>query len=112
MGDTATLRGELVNAFKEADEDGTFEVKATAGDTQLEGEDLDKRIVDFRMVVMVPVYFNDPQRQTTKEMGCIAGLNVLQIINKPTMAVTAYGLDMKGRRRTKRTGIRYGRQHF
>jgi L1 cell adhesion molecule like protein len=47
-------------------------------------------------VVTVPAYFNDSQRQATKDAGVIAGLNVLRIINEPTAAAIAYGLDKKG----------------
>ncbi len=47
-------------------------------------------------VVTVPAYFNDAQRQATKDAGKIAGLNVLRIINEPTAAALAYGLDKKG----------------
>ena len=47
-------------------------------------------------VVTVPAYFNDSQRQATKDAGTIAGLNVLRIINEPTAAALAYGLDKKG----------------
>jgi len=47
-------------------------------------------------VVTVPAYFNDAQRQATKDAGAIAGLNVLRIINEPTAAAIAYGLDNKG----------------
>ena len=47
-------------------------------------------------VVTVPAYFNDGQRQATKDAGAIAGLNVLRIINEPTAAAIAYGLDKKG----------------
>ena len=46
-------------------------------------------------VVTVPAYFNDQQRQATKDAGTIAGLNVLRIINEPTAAAIAYGLDKK-----------------
>src|SRR5260221_11222886 len=46
-------------------------------------------------VVTVPAYFNDAQRQATKDAGRIAGLNVLRIINEPTAASLAYGLDKK-----------------
>ncbi|CAI0420939.1 unnamed protein product [Linum tenue] len=49
-------------------------------------------------VVTVPAYFNDSQRQATKDAGSIAGLNVLRIINEPTAAAIAYGLDKKGSR--------------
>ncbi|XP_030051018.1 heat shock 70 kDa protein-like [Microcaecilia unicolor] len=48
-------------------------------------------------VVTVPAYFNDSQRQATKDAGAIAGLNVLRIINEPTAAAIAYGLDKSGR---------------
>ncbi|XP_021754601.1 heat shock 70 kDa protein 18-like [Chenopodium quinoa] len=47
-------------------------------------------------VVTVPAYFNDAQRQTTKDAGVIAGLNVMRIINEPTAATIAYGLNRKG----------------
>ena len=47
-------------------------------------------------VITVPAYFNDSQRQSTKDAGTIAGLNVLRIINEPTAAAIAYGLDKKG----------------
>jgi len=46
-------------------------------------------------VVTVPAYFNDAQRQATKDAGTIAGLNVVRIINEPTAAAIAYGLDKK-----------------
>ena len=46
-------------------------------------------------VVTVPAYFNDSQRQATKDAGVISGLNVLRIINEPTAAAIAYGLDKK-----------------
>ena len=48
-------------------------------------------------VVTVPAYFNDAQRQATKDAGTIAGLNVLRIINEPTAAAIAYGLDKKSK---------------
>ena len=44
-------------------------------------------------VITVPAYFNDAERQATKEAGEIAGLNVLRIVNEPTAAALAYGLD-------------------
>ncbi|XP_046604685.1 heat shock 70 kDa protein cognate 4-like [Neodiprion virginianus] len=47
-------------------------------------------------VITVPAYFNDSQRQATKDSGAISGLNVLRIINEPTAAAIAYGLDKKG----------------
>ena len=46
-------------------------------------------------VVTVPAYFNDAQRQATKDAGTIAGLNVMRIINEPTAAAIAYGIDKK-----------------
>src|SRR5450631_3921606 len=48
-----------------------------------------------RAVITVPAYFNDSQRQATKDAGQIAGLEVLRIINEPTAAALAYGLDRK-----------------
>jgi heat shock protein 1/8 len=54
---------------------------------------LGKTVTDA--VVTVPAYFNDSQRQATKDAGVIAGLNVLRIINEPTAAAIAYGLDKK-----------------
>jgi heat shock protein 1/8 len=54
---------------------------------------LGKTVTDA--VVTVPAYFNDSQRQATKDAGTIAGLNVLRIINEPTAAAIAYGLDKK-----------------
>ncbi|KDN34097.1 hypothetical protein RSAG8_12814, partial [Rhizoctonia solani AG-8 WAC10335] len=47
-------------------------------------------------IVTVPAYFNDAQRQATKDAGTIAGLTVLRIVNEPTAATIAYGLDKKG----------------
>lgn len=48
-------------------------------------------------VVTVPAYFNDSQRQATKDAGSISGMNVMRIINEPTAAAIAYGLDKKGK---------------
>ena len=53
------------------------------------GETVDKA------VITVPAYFNDAQRQATKDAGKIAGLEVLRIINEPTAAALSYGLDKK-----------------
>jgi len=55
---------------------------------------LGEKITDA--VITVPAYFNDAQRQATQDAGKIAGLNVLRIINEPTAAALAYGLDKKG----------------
>ncbi|EMD46284.1 heat shock protein, putative, partial [Entamoeba histolytica KU27] len=46
-------------------------------------------------VITCPAYFNDSQRQATKDAGTIAGMNVMRIINEPTAAAIAYGLDKK-----------------
>jgi len=54
---------------------------------------LGKKVVDA--VITVPAYFNDSQRQATKDAGIIAGLNVARVINEPTAAAIAYGLDKK-----------------
>ena len=61
-------------------------------------------------VITVPAYFNDSQRQATKDAGKIAGLEVLRIINEPTAAALAYGLDKKGEERDRR--LRPGRRHL
>jgi len=55
---------------------------------------LGKQVKDA--VITVPAYFNDSQRQATKDAGLISGMNVLRIINEPTAAAIAYGLDKKG----------------
>lgn len=56
---------------------------------------LGERVVNA--VVTVPAYFNDAQRQATKDAGTIAGLNVMRVVNEPTAAALAYGLDRKGK---------------
>src|SRR5207237_7087409 len=48
-----------------------------------------------KAVITVPAYFNDSQRQATKDAGKIAGLEVMRIVNEPTAAALAYGLDKK-----------------
>jgi molecular chaperone DnaK len=58
------------------------------------GKFLGERVTEA--VITVPAYFNDAQRQATKDAGKIAGLEVLRIINEPTAAALAYGLDKKG----------------
>src|SRR5918998_4104648 len=58
------------------------------------GKFLGERVTEA--VITVPAYFNDSQRQATKDAGQIAGLEVLRIINEPTAAALAYGLDKKG----------------
>lgn len=58
---------------------------------------LGKKVVNA--VVTVPAYFNDNQRQATKDAGTIAGLNVVRVVNEPTAAAIAYGLDRVGEER-------------
>ncbi|GGP00656.1 molecular chaperone DnaK [Wenjunlia tyrosinilytica] len=58
------------------------------------GKSLGEKVTEA--VITVPAYFNDAQRQATKDAGRIAGLEVLRIINEPTAAALAYGLDKKG----------------
>ena len=60
---------------------------------------LGKAVTDA--VVTVPAYFNDAQRQATKDAGVIAGLNVLRVINEPTAAAMAYGLQKKNEKGSK-----------
>ncbi len=55
-----------------------------------------------KAVITVPAYFNDAQRQATKDAGKIAGLEVLRIINEPTAAALAYGLDKKDGKHDRR----------
>src|SRR3954466_15795085 len=56
-------------------------------------------------VITVPAYFNDGQRQATKDAGRIAGLNVLRIINEPTAAALAYGLDKQKEGRSEKVAV-------
>ncbi|KAK4424632.1 Heat shock protein BIP1 [Sesamum alatum] len=74
--------------YQVVDRDGKPYVQETAESY------LGKKIHDA--VVTVPAYFNDAQRQATKDAGAIAGLNVVRIINEPTAAAIAYGLDKEG----------------
>ncbi len=60
-------------------------------------------------VITVPAYFNDSQRQATKDAGTIAGLEVKRIINEPTAAALAYGIDK--RRRPEDHGLRPRRRY-
>ncbi len=62
-------------------------------------------------VITVPAYFNDAQRQATKDAGKIAGLEVLRIINEPTAAALAYGLDKTDKVQDHR-GLRPRRRHL
>ena len=61
-------------------------------------------------IITVPAYFNDPQRQATKDAGLIAGLKVSRIINEPTAAALAYGL--KNAQGPVRRRLRPGRRHL
>ena len=61
-------------------------------------------------VITVPAYFNDAQRQATKDAGKIAGLDVKRIINEPTAAALAYGVDKEDR--SEDHGLRPGRRHL
>jgi molecular chaperone DnaK len=61
-------------------------------------------------VITVPAYFNDAQRQATKEAGQIAGLEVMRIVNEPTAAALAYGLDKK--KEELIAGLRLRRRHL
>src|SRR5262245_30462071 len=56
-------------------------------------------------VITVPAYFNDSQRQATKDAGRIAGLEVKRIINEPTAAALAFGLDKKGERKDRKIAV-------
>ena len=71
------------------------------------GKFLGERVTEA--VITVPAYFNDAQRKATKDAGRIAGLEVLRIINEPTAAALAYGLDKKEPR--DRAGLRPRRRH-
>lgn len=66
---------------------------------------------DRHAMITVPAYFNDSQRQTTKDVDTIAALNVLKIINKPTAAAIAYGFDKKSRGE-RNSDLRSRRQYF
>ena len=63
-------------------------------------------------VVTVPAYFNDAQRQATKDAGVIAGLNVIRVLNEPTAAALAYGLDKAVRGEKTRPHLRSGWRHI
>src|SRR5271163_1770563 len=60
-----------------------------------------------KAVITVPAYFNDNQRQATKDAGAISGMNVLRIINEPTAAAIAYGLGQKGNMRGEKNVLIY-----
>jgi len=97
--------------FKIVDKGGkpVIEVKVKGADKQLPPEEVSSMVLTKmketaenylgkevkHAVITVPAYFNDAQRQATKDAGIISGLNVLRIINEPTAAAIAYGLDKK-----------------
>ena len=64
----------------------------------------------FGAVITVPAYFDERQRQATKDAAQLAGLNVLRLINEPTAAAIAYGLDNASRGPLR--GLRPGRRHL
>ena len=92
------------------DGNGNVKIDCPAGGKQFAAEEISalvlRKLVDDaakflndsvdKAVVTVPAYFNDSQRQATKDAGRIAGIDVLRIINEPTAASLAYGLDKKG----------------
>lgn len=63
-------------------------------------------------VITVPAYFDDSQRQATKDAGKIAGLNVLRIINEPTAAALSYGLDKRKKKRSQSTTLAEARSIY
>merc|ERR1719316_1361594 len=91
------------------DEKGNIKLKSTSANKQFAPEEISsqvlRKLVDDsqkfsgdevrKAVITVPAYFNDSQRQATKDAGKIAGLDVLRIINEPTAASLAYGIDKK-----------------
>ncbi|KAJ0044666.1 hypothetical protein Pint_06292 [Pistacia integerrima] len=112
FSDESVQRDMKLWPFKVVDRDGgkpTIVIKSKGEEKQLAPELVSSMILskmrqiaeDFHgstvknAVITVPAYFNDSQRQATKDAGEIAGLNVLKIINEPTAAAIAYGLDKK-----------------
>merc|ERR1719316_1941374 len=91
------------------DEKGNIKLKSTSANKQFAPEEISsqvlRKLVDDsqkfsgdevkQAVITVPAYFNDSQRQATKDAGTIAGIEVLRIINEPTAASLAYGFDSK-----------------
>jgi molecular chaperone DnaK len=90
-GDGGVARFE-VNGKQYAPEEISAQVLRKLADDA--GKSLGEKVTEA--VITVPAYFNDAQRQATKDAGKIAGLEVLRIINEPTAAALAYGLDKKG----------------
>jgi molecular chaperone DnaK len=97
------------------EDDGRGGVKVKTGNGEFSPQEISARVLqkmkqtaeDYlgekvgRAVITVPAYFNDEQRQATKDAGRIAGLEVERIINEPTAAALAYGLDKKGKKNEK-----------
>ena len=95
------------NTYNDLEEDGKVKIKTLEGNftpqeisarilqkmKQTAEEYLGETVTDA--IITVPAYFNDSQRQSTKDAGRIAGLNVLRIINEPTAAALAYGMEKK-----------------
>ncbi|MCI0421536.1 MAG: Hsp70 family protein, partial [Acidobacteria bacterium] len=84
------VRFEIMGKQQAPEEISAQVLRKLAGDA---AKYLGEKVTDA--VITVPAYFNDAQRQATKDAGKIAGLNVLRIINEPTAASLAYGLDKK-----------------
>src|SRR3982075_807570 len=89
-GPNDAVRVDIDGKLYSPEEIASFILRKLADDA---GRFLGEKIRDA--VITVPAYFNDAQRQATKDAGQIAGLNVLRIINEPTAAALAYGLDKK-----------------
>jgi molecular chaperone DnaK len=90
-GDNDAVRFEIRGKLYSPEEISALILRKLAEDA---GKYLGERVTEA--VITVPAYFNDAQRQATKDAGQIAGLEVLRIINEPTAAALAYGLDKKG----------------
>ncbi|HKX27966.1 MAG TPA: molecular chaperone DnaK [Blastocatellia bacterium] len=89
-GPNDAVRFEVLGKLVSPEEVSAQVLRKLAGDA---AKYLGEKVADA--VITVPAYFNDAQRQATKDAGTIAGLNVLRIINEPTAAALAYGLDKK-----------------
>src|SRR4030081_333487 len=89
-GPNDAVRVDIDGKLYSPEEISSFILRKLADDA---GRFLGEKVKDA--VITVPAYFNDAQRQATKDAGQIAGLNVLRIINEPTAASLAYGLDKK-----------------
>ncbi|OIR57568.1 MAG: endoplasmic reticulum HSP70-like protein [Amphiamblys sp. WSBS2006] len=86
---------------KYKNEDKTFSPEEVSGMVLTKMKEVAESYIGQKVtnaVITVPAYFNDSQRQATKDAGLIAGLNVLRILNEPTAAAIAYGLDNKSKR--------------